>query len=149
MVKRWDACKDWFKVMISKESKSDKKTESTSVQKRSSTPTSISSTSTTTTISSDSVARKDTKPLEAEEIDKLVQKYTEGALDEISHKLREDFLTIFGLFAAFLAFIVIEVQVFIQVHRFSLLMGFSLFFLAALILFVLALHNVVKGKNDC
>jgi hypothetical protein len=148
----WDNIKSWFsKLLNSKEESTVADTPPTAPPTTPTVPRAAArrraATTTTTTITSEGVADKEAKILTADDVNGLVEKLVEAKLDSASHKLREDFLTIFGLFAAFLAFIVIEVQVFVQVHRFALLMGFSSFFLASLILFVLSLHNIAKGRN--
>jgi hypothetical protein len=60
---------------------------------------------------------------------------------------KKDFITIFGLFAALLIFLSIEVQVFQQVKKFSYVMGVSFFLLAAILMFVLAIHSLFNDER--
>lgn len=68
-------------------------------------------------------------------------------LHEESRGIREDFIVIFGLFASFLIFLGIEVQVLQKAPRFSMLVGLSCFMLGAVLAFALAMHGIVKGKD--
>lgn len=79
----------------------------------------------------------------------------EGSTQAVSHddlrqetrSIREDFLVIFGIFASLFIFLSVEIQIFRQATSFSLLIGFSLFLLAAILSFILCLFFVVKDKN--
>lgn len=62
--------------------------------------------------------------------------------------LKKDFIAIFGLFASLVTFLSVEVAIFKNITRFSLVMAVSMFFLSALLLFALTLQNIVKDRNS-
>ncbi len=68
-------------------------------------------------------------------------------LQREGQELRKDFLTIFALFAAFLTFLVTQVQTFVQPRRMAIIMGAMSFFAATSLTFVLALHNLIKDRS--
>jgi len=61
-----------------------------------------------------------------------------------ARRLRQDFMIIFGLFASIIAFLTIEVSIFQNATRFSLLIGTSLTLLGSMIFFIFALKNTLK-----
>ena len=73
-------------------------------------------------------------------------KVTKTEFNEANRSIREDFIAIFGIFATLFIFLSIEIQILKQATRFSLLVGFSLFLLAALLTFMMALHSIVQDK---
>ena len=69
-------------------------------------------------------------------------------LKKEAQKIREDFLIIFGLLAAVIAFLTAEVQAFKELTSFAYLVGFSAFLVAAILSFVVGLQVIVRsGKN--
>lgn len=64
-----------------------------------------------------------------------------------TQSVREDFLVVFGIFASLFIFLSIEVQIFKEATRFSLLVGFSLFLLGSILAFIMCLHSIVKENN--
>ncbi len=80
------------------------------------------------------------KQLDQDLVNELLAKVSR--LDNV----KEEFLGIFGLFAALLIFTSVEVKVFQDVTRFSLIVGISSFFVATLMLFVLTLNNVIHRR---
>lgn len=83
----------------------------------------------------------ETPQVTQEEINKVLKEF-----EEIK-KVKEEFLQIFGLFAAILIFSSIEIKAFSQITKFSLLMGISMFFLSTFMLFVLTLNNIIRSKD--
>jgi len=79
----------------------------------------------------------------------ITQKDAKEILDsfEEAKHVKEEFIGIFGLFAAILIFSSVEVRVFSTTTRFSLILGISSFFISSLMLFVLTLHNIIHGKR--
>ncbi|CAN5412791.1 hypothetical protein BH09PAT4_BH09PAT4_01940 [soil metagenome] len=73
--------------------------------------------------------------------------YVDETLKEHSQELRKDFIAIFGIFAAFLTFTVVQIGVLIQKTTMSLTMGAASFFLASSLTFVLALQYLVSGRK--
>lgn len=71
-----------------------------------------------------------------------------GELQKESKELRKDFITIFGLFAAFLTFTVLQIQALIQTTRMAYIMGASSFFVASSLTFIFALSHLFKEKNN-
>lgn len=78
-----------------------------------------------------------------EEVDSKI-----AAALEDAKGLKKDLFTSFGVFASLLVFASVEVKLLQQVQRFSLLIGMSLFFLAAMLLFNLALHGMFRPESD-
>lgn len=72
----------------------------------------------------------------------IAKEYMSSALEQVVRDLKKDFITIFGLFAALIAFLVVEVQIFSNTSRFSLVVGISAFLLAALLAFTLSLRSI-------
>lgn len=68
-------------------------------------------------------------------------------LDEVQNA-KKDFIAIFGLFAAVLIFLSLEVKIFDQSQRIATTMGISFFFLSALLTFVLAIRSIYTEKNS-
>ncbi len=62
--------------------------------------------------------------------------------------IKKDFITIFGIFAAFLTYVSVEVQILQAAHDLFVLSGLSLFFLAAMLLFAITLNNLVKDNDS-
>ena len=62
--------------------------------------------------------------------------------------LRKDFISIFGLFAAFLTFTVLQIQALIQTKRLALIIGAMAFFVASSLTFVLSLYNMIHEQNS-
>lgn len=78
-----------------------------------------------------------------EEVDRKIAM----ALDD-ARGLKKDLFTSFGVFASLLVFASVEVKLLQQIQRLSLLVGMSLFFLAAMLLFNLALHGMFRPEKD-
>lgn len=72
---------------------------------------------------------------------------SQNDLREASKGIREDFIAIFGIFATLFIFLSIEIQILKQATRFSFLVGFSLFLLGAMLMFIMCLNNIVKGRT--
>lgn len=86
-------------------------------------------------------------PVQIEQRDEaLTQLVSQNDLKEASKGIREDFIAIFGIFATLFIFLSIEIQILKQATRFSLLVGFSLFLLSAMLTFIIALHNIIREK---
>src|SRR4051812_23584031 len=71
-------------------------------------------------------------------------------IDELmleARKIREDFLLIFGLLAAVIAFLTAQVQAYQYLKSFSLLIGFSSFLIAALLGFVVGLKTIARDTS--
>jgi hypothetical protein len=62
--------------------------------------------------------------------------------------LKKDFITVFGIFASFVTFLSIEIQIFKTVTDFWLLLGLSSFLLASIMIFSFSINNLVKGKME-
>jgi hypothetical protein len=62
--------------------------------------------------------------------------------------LRKDFISIFGLFAAFLTFTVLQIQALIQSTKISLIIGACALFVGTSLTFILSLHNMIHEKNS-
>src|SRR5438132_1658248 len=62
-------------------------------------------------------------------------------------RIKEEFIGIFGLFAALLIFSSVEIRIFSTVTSFSLILGISSFFISSLMLFVLTLNNLIHTKD--
>lgn len=73
----------------------------------------------------------------------------EDLLDQLEDlkKVKEEFLAIFGLFAALLIFSSVEIKIFSDTTPFSLVLGISSFFVSSLMLFVLTLNNIVHSRK--
>lgn len=69
-------------------------------------------------------------------------------LAQEAKELRKDFIAIFGLFAAFLTFTVLQIQALVQSKKMSLILGAAAFFVASSLTFVLSLHNMIHEKNS-
>ncbi|GEM_PF-2968216 len=80
-------------------------------------------------------------PKDTAKIDDLLDK-----VDKLEH-VKEEFIGIFGLFAALLIFTSVEVKIFQEVTKFSLILGISTFFISSLMLFVLTLNNIIRSKD--
>lgn len=77
----------------------------------------------------------------------LEQPVSQSDLKEASKGIREDFIAIFGIFATLFIFLSIEIQILKQATKFSLLVGFSLFILGAMLSFLVALRRVSKEES--
>jgi hypothetical protein len=80
------------------------------------------------------------------------QSFTEGNVKmedvrDVVDEAKKDFITIFGVFAALLIFLSIEIQVFQQAKRFSYIMGVSFFLLSAILMFALAIHSMFNSDK--
>lgn len=62
--------------------------------------------------------------------------------------LRKDFIAIFGLFAGFLTFTVLQIQSFIAETKTSTRIGIMAFFLASTLSFVYALHVIAREQSE-
>lgn len=86
--------------------------------------------------------------VELERNESSTQPVTQNELREASKGIREDFIVIFGLFASLLIFIGVEIQVFQKAPRFSMMVGFSVFLLGAMLAFLWGIYNIVKDRRD-
>lgn len=68
-------------------------------------------------------------------------------LKKESKELRKEFITIFGLFAAFITFTVLQIQAFIQAEKMSLIMGAASFFAAISLTFVITLNDLINDRT--
>lgn len=82
-----------------------------------------------------------------EDLKKAFQADSAHTLKEVQNA-KKDFIAIFGLFAAVLIFLSLEVKIFDQPQRMSMTMGISFFFLSALLIFTLAVRNIYTDKNE-
>jgi cytochrome bd-type quinol oxidase subunit 2 len=87
---------------------------------------------------------KESTPLTSE--DPIQEQIDELRLE--ARKIREDFLLIFGLLAAVIAFLTAQVQAYQYLKSFSMLVGFSAFMIAALLAFVVGLKTIARDKNN-
>lgn len=77
----------------------------------------------------------------------IANKVVRKELNKTSQAIREDFVLIFGVFAALLIFLGIDIQVFDKAPRFSMLVGFSCFLLGSILAFLLGIQNILKQSN--
>lgn len=82
-----------------------------------------------------------------EDLKKAFKADSTHTLKEVQNA-KKDFIAIFGLFAAVLIFLSIEVKIFDQSQRMATTMGISFFFLSALLIFTLAVRNVYTDKDE-
>lgn len=76
---------------------------------------------------------------------------TAKQIEDLKHeaqKIREDFLIIFGLLAAVIAFLTAEVQAFKELKSFASLVGFSSFIMATILSFVVGLQVIVRDDRS-
>lgn len=82
-----------------------------------------------------------------EDTKKAFQADNARLLEEIQNA-KKDFIAIFGIFAAILIFLSIEVKIFDQPLRMPQIMGVSFFFLSALLVFALGIRSILTEKNN-
>jgi len=75
-----------------------------------------------------------------------IRKDNTHLLEEIENA-KKDFIAIFGLFAAILIFLSLEVKIFDQPLRMAQIAGISFFFLSALMVFALGLRSIFSDKS--
>jgi hypothetical protein len=83
-------------------------------------------------------------------VDSTVQS-TIDRYNELRDEVREskkDFLVMFGIFASFVTFLSVEIQIFKTLTSFWLLIGLSSFLLAGILIFALTLGNIAKNRNE-
>ena len=82
--------------------------------------------------------------------DRLLAEYNERLkkLEENLDKTRQDNIAVFGIFASIVTFLSIEVGIFKNIERISLLVGVSAFFLSAIMVFVLLVQNLIRNSDD-
>jgi len=90
-----------------------------------------------------------------EQIKELLDKELKTAINEIksdlvkeTQEIKKDFLTIFGLFASFVTFLSIEVQIFKNKDNFLELLGISSISLAFVMFFALVINDISKDKSQ-
>lgn len=90
------------------------------------------------------ISTKENPSIVDSKVEETVNRYEEIRKELADSK--KDFITIFGIFASFVVFLSIEIQVFKTVSEFWLLMGLSSFILASVLLFALATQQVAKSN---
>jgi len=90
-----------------------------------------------------------------EQIKELLKEELKSSVSEIkldlnkeSHEIKKDFLTIFGLFASFVTFLSIEVQVFKNKDNILELIGITSISLAFVMFFALVINDISKDKSS-
>ncbi|MBU3668363.1 MAG: hypothetical protein FGM57_00160 [Candidatus Taylorbacteria bacterium] len=68
--------------------------------------------------------------------DQNIQLYISKAITDLKDSQTANFITILGIFASFLAFLIIEIQILKTVCDYLRIMGFSLFILGAIFCFI-------------
>jgi hypothetical protein len=93
-------------------------------------------------------------PLNEEQVVKIfktrIDSATQALKDEVKtegQEIKKDFLTIFGLFASFVTFLSIEVQLFKNKDNVLELVGISSISLSFVIFFALVINDIVKDKS--
>ncbi len=94
------------------------------------------------------MAKLGPESLNIEEAEKVAQGIVDRELGKALKTIREDFIIIFGIFASILIFLGIEIQIMKQAQRFSLLVGFSLFLLASLQIFLLGIQSMLREQLE-
>jgi hypothetical protein len=101
-----------------------------------------------------------TPKIDVGSVDSKKELFTEEALTEIQDKLikpvldeeiktlQKDFLIFFGLFASFMTFLSIEVQVFKNNDNWSELIGISAITMSLVIFFALIINDVAQSKSS-
>lgn len=94
-------------------------------------------------------------PEQNEQIKELLKEALTSSVSEIksdlnkeSQEIKKDFLTIFGLFASFVTFLSIEVQVFKNKDNILELIGITSVSLAFVMFFALVINDISKDKSD-
>lgn len=87
------------------------------------------------------------KGLFKDDFDKSVQTQKEEIKKE-GQEIKKDFLTIFGLFASFVTFLSIEVQVFKNKDNVLELIGISSITLSFVMFFALVINDIAKDKSE-
>jgi hypothetical protein len=82
-----------------------------------------------------------------EDVRLIAREIAKEEMAKEAKEIRKDFMTIFGLFAGFLTFTVLQIQSLIQQTRMAYIMGASSFFVATTLTFVLGLHSILKEKE--
>lgn len=86
------------------------------------------------------------RPEISEEIQKDLDSYE--SIRKEFQDLKKDFITVFGIFASFVTFLSVEIQIFKIVTDFWLLLGLSSFLLASILLFSFSINALVKGGAE-
>ena len=77
-------------------------------------------------------------------------KLQKQAVSELKKELRQEkvnSLTVFGIFASFVTFLAVEIQVFKSNTNYWLLVGFSSFLLGAILMFAFSLSTITLNKK--
>jgi len=77
-------------------------------------------------------------------------KLQKQAVNELKEELRQEkinSLTVFGIFASFVTFLAVEIQVFKTITNYWLLVGFSSFLLGAILMFAFGLSTITLNKK--
>jgi hypothetical protein len=82
--------------------------------------------------------QKNVRELEAK-LESAEQEYT---------NVKKDFITIFGIFAAFLTYVSVEIQILKSAEDVFILYGLSMFLLSAMLLFAIVLNSIAKDQNS-
>jgi hypothetical protein len=91
-------------------------------------------------------SKSSNKPKLSENISKALTQYDDMS-KELSN-IRRDFITVFGVFASFVTFLSVEIQIFKTINSFWLLIGLSSFLMSGILSFSFALSSFGKGKNE-
>lgn len=91
--------------------------------------------------------KEEVKSLLKFELDTSVQNIKDEVKNE-GQEIKKDFLVIFGLFASFVTFLSIEVQVFKNRDNIFELVGISSISLSFVIYFALVINDIAKEKNE-
>lgn len=88
-------------------------------------------------------------PASREHVDKLEQELT-SKIYETRDQVTANYISVLGIFASIVAFLLIEIQILRNICDFQRLMGFSFFVVGLLLVFVIALHFVlsIRTKED-
>jgi hypothetical protein len=100
---------------------------------------------------SDSVSVTETAQTVVSDQQVTIPKETFDSLMQLKQDVQDvkkDFITVFGIFASFVTFLSVEIQVFKTVTNFWLLLGLSAFLLASVLLFAFMILNMAKEKLD-
>lgn len=108
-------------------------------------PTTTSNTTVSASSQTASLTGANTPQMTVDDVVDIATKIVDKALKEEAKDLRKDFIAIFGLFAAFITFTVVQIEVFIKATRMSMLMGIASFTFAAFMLLVFCLQGIAKG----